>query len=352
MTASRAAGDAARPLRVLEAVHAPDGTTRYVDQVVSKAPPWVTFSYLGARRLVELRYDVLHVHWPDALLRGRCHRLRCIGLVGLLAVLRRRGVAIVRTLHNLDPHEGGSRFEAWATRRLDRATTYFVTINPVTPVPLGRGVYIPHGHYRDRFADLPRRTPVAGRLMYAGLIRPYKGVDRLLDAFRAVDDASLTLRLVGRPTRELRAAIEQAQAADARISSRLAFVADAELVAEMTAAELVCLPYRELHNSGVLLVALSLDRPVLVPRTPTTEALADEVGPGWIHCFDGALDADALQGALTRVRRETRAARPTLDGRDWTVVGRAYAEAFVAAAHIAQREAGAANAAARRGGAG
>ncbi|HSW15175.1 MAG TPA: hypothetical protein VLI06_20165, partial [Solimonas sp.] len=67
-----------RPLRVLESVSPPDGTTRYIDQVVSMAPTWVRFSYLGAKNLVGLRYDVLHVHWPDSLLRGRFHWLRCL----------------------------------------------------------------------------------------------------------------------------------------------------------------------------------------------------------------------------------------------------------------------------------
>lgn len=322
-----------RELTVLEAVSPPDGTTRYVDQVVSLAPDWVRFRYLGARALAGLGYDVLHVHWPDALVRGRWHALRCLGLLALLELLRWRRIAVVRTLHNLQPHEhGGSRLEALAMRRLDDRTDYTVTINPVTPIPGGRGVYIPHGHYRDRFAGIARAAVVPGRLLYAGLIRPYKGVDLLLSAFKALDERSLTLRLVGKPSPELRALIEQAQADDARISSALAFVPDADLVAEMSAAELVCLPYRELHNSGILLVALSLDRPVLVPRTPTTLALAQEVGPGWIYLFDGELGADDLRRALHQVRADTRAARPRLEGRDWAVVGEAYARAFAEAA--------------------
>lgn len=326
-----------RPLRVLETVNPPDGTTRYIDQVVSMAPGWVRFSYLGARNLATLRYDVLHVHWPDALLRGRFHWLRCVCFVLLLEVLRWRGIAVVRTLHNLHPHEAGSRAEAWAMRRLDRRTTYTVTINAVTPVPEGRGAYIPHGHYRDRFARVPRQAPVAGRLLYAGMIRPYKGVDLLLAAFKGLDDVSLTLRLVGKPSPELRGQIEQAQAEDTRITSTLAFVPDADLVADMTAAELVCLPYRELHNSGILLVALSLDRPVLVPRTPTTEALAREVGAGWIYMLEGPLDTESLRHAVTQVRRDVRPARPSLDGRDWSVVGQAYARAFAQAARLAGR---------------
>lgn len=326
-----------RPLRVLESINPPDGTTQYVDQIVELAPPWVRFSFLGAKSLASLRYDVLHVHWPESLLRGRSHVLRCLAFVALLEVLRLRRIAVVRTLHNLQPHEDGSRLEAAVLRWLDRRTTFTVTINPVTPIPAGRGVYIPHGHYRERFTALPHQTPVAGRLLYAGTIRPYKGVDVLLDAFRALDDPALTLRLVGQPSREMRPLVDRMRSDDGRISATLAFVPDALLVAEITAAQLVCLPYRQLHNSGVLLAALSLDRPVLVPRTPTTEAMAQEVGPGWIHFFDGVLQAQDLRQVMAKVQTESRPERPRLDGRDWRVVGQAYADAFAQAAALVGR---------------
>ena len=39
------------------------------------------------------------------------------------------------------------------------------------------------------------------------------------------------------------------------------------------------LPYRQMHNSGAVLAALSLDRPVLVPATDQ-RGLGAEVGPG------------------------------------------------------------------------
>ena len=80
------------------------------------------------------------------------------------------------------------------------------------------------------------------------------------------------------------------------------------------------LPYRHLHNSGVALLALSLDRPILVPSTTTTELLREEAGDGWVFTYasDRGLDGRALMAALEAVRdRPSRHPAPDLSARDW-----------------------------------
>lgn len=335
---------ATQPLVVLEVLDPPDGTTRYVDQVVHDLPDDVRVSWFTWRTALTGRYDVLHVHWPERLVRsrrGRLHRLAVRGafcvLMLRLAVLR---TAIVRTEHNVDPHEDGDRVEQRLLAWLRRRTTVSIRLNAVTPAhPTALDAVVPLGHFRERFAAHPRATRVPGRVVYAGIIRDYKGVDLLLDAFAALPDRpDLSLRVVGRPhTDRWRAVVEDAVAADPRISARLEFVDDATLVAELTAAELTVLPYRDLHNSGALLVAMSLDVPALVTRTPTTAALAAEVGPGWIRLLDGELDAAALAGAVDGVRTAPPAGRPELDDRDWSRISRRYGELFHLAREATRR---------------
>jgi beta-1,4-mannosyltransferase len=118
-------------------------------------------------------------------------------------------------------------------------------------------------------------------------------------------------------------------AADPRVEARLELVPDHELAREVRRAELVVLPYLQMHNSGAALLALSLDRPVLVPRSEATDALAREVGEGWVIMFDGALQRGDLLRALAAARlvRE-RGVPPQLDDRDWDLVGVRHAEAY------------------------
>lgn len=312
-------------ITVLQSLSPPDGTTRYVNQVVDGAPEAVTMRFFSWRTALLGRYDIFHVHWPELLIRAPRPlkaRLRRGALYALLLRTRLQRIPIVRTAHNLTPHEVGHDAETRALDALDARTALVIRLNPTTPVePESRAVTILHGHYRDRFSGMPRPDSVPGRILYFGLIRPYKGVETLLQAFRALPDSALALRIVGRPSNGLGEVITTAAAQDARISSVLRFVSDQELVVEVGGAELVVLPYREMHNSGVLLVTLSLDRPVLVPSTPSNLALADEVGPDWIYLYEGELTPETLRQTLERMRAAGSRPRPRLDDRDWTTLG-------------------------------
>ena len=312
-------------LTVLQSLSAPDGTTRYVDQIVGGAPDGVTMLFFSWKTALLGRYDVVHVHWPELMIRAPGTSKAMLRRLALLALLVRSTVLripIVRTLHNVSPHEEGSAAETRALRRLDRHTAAFIRLNPTTAGEFRAPVItVLHGHYRDRFASFPLPASEPGRVLYFGLIRPYKGVETLLRVFTEVDDPRLALRVVGRPSGGLGRMVEAAEAADSRISARLEFVSDEHLVAEVGRAALVVLPYKEMHNSGVILVALSLDRPVLVPRTPSNEALAEEVRGSWVQLYDGELTAAILESALESAPDARVDERPHLEGRDWSSLG-------------------------------
>jgi len=131
---------------------------------------------------------------------------------------------------------------------------------------------------------------------------------------------------------DVAADVRAAAARDPRITTLADYVPDDELVREITSSELVVLPFAAITNSGSLLLALSLDRPVLVPSSPMTDALAAEVGPGWVLTYDGTLQPATLEQALADARSLGVEGRPDLSGREWGVIGAAHAEVFAGAA--------------------
>lgn len=281
------------------------------------------------------RYDVFHAHWPETLVRHpwRVRRtLRRLATAALLVRLRHRRTPVVRTLHNLAPHEPGDRVEGRLLARLDDLVAAYVRLNDRTPAP-DRDVpvtTIPLGHYVERFAPFGRPDPEPGLLVYAGFVRPYKGVEELIDAFAALPSGSpWRLRIVGRPTDAAHGDRVAARAAAVGgVTTRLVTVPDADLVAELASAEVVVLPYRQLHNSAMLMAALSVGRPVVVPATPTTRDLAAEVGPGWVTTYEGPLDGEVLAAALATARAAPRPRPPVLEGRDWATHARRHAEVY------------------------
>jgi glycosyltransferase involved in cell wall biosynthesis len=138
-------------------------------------------------------------------------------------------------------------------------------------------------------AAVPRERPV---VLCFGLLRPYKGVDVLLEAWRGIDDAELWI--VGLPKMDM-APLRAVAGPNVRFVPR--FVADDEIAAFFGRADLVVLPYREIDQSGVLFTALAFGTPLLLsavggfPEVAATGA-AELVAPG---------DPAALHAALVRL---------------------------------------------------
>jgi len=324
--------DGAANLVVQQSLAPPDDTTQYVDSIVDGLAPGVELLFFSWRSALTARYDVLHVHWPELMIRGRSpsHRfLRRRALDVLLVRLALQRIPLVRTVHNAEPHEKGPVAERRSLRRIDKATDLFVRLNPTTVTPAGvPAVTILHGHYRDQFARHPQPPSEQGRLLYFGIIRPYKGVVEFIDVFRGVEDPTLSLHVVGSPSAGQRELVEERTARDDRVTATLRRVDDDEMVREIALAELVVLPYREMHNSGSILVALSLARPVLVPRTPANSVLAEEVGSDWVIEYDGELTPETITATIADLRARPRTGTPALAGRDWDRLGLQLKEAY------------------------
>ena len=136
-------------------------------------------------------------------------------------------------------------------------------------LPRERIRVIPHGafdHYR-RIAD-PKPLPdelarVEGPvILFFGLLRPYKGIDVLLEAFRQVEGAELWI--VGMPRMPLEGLRELAERAPGTVRFVPRFVTDDEIPAFFERADAVVLPYRQIDQSGVLYTALAFGKPLVL----------------------------------------------------------------------------------------
>jgi glycosyltransferase involved in cell wall biosynthesis len=129
---------------------------------------------------------------------------------------------------------------------------------------------IPHGAF-DYLTRQPDEAPLPPELaavtdpviLFFGLIRPYKGVEVLLEAFRSVTDAELWV--VGRPLGvSMDALREAAERAPGRVRFVPRFVTDRELPAYFRRADIVALPHRDAEQSGVLFAALAFGKAIVM----------------------------------------------------------------------------------------
>lgn len=298
----------------------------YVGLVAAAVSPDARTTFFTWREALLGRYDLIHTHWPESLGRARSRPRQIVKQVLTLAFLARIAVMrtpLVRTLHNLQPHEQArGAIDQFLVRSFDRLTTQWIVLNDVTPTPAPeRTQLIPHGLYP---ADASDAEPDPSQLCFFGFIRPYKAVPELVRVFRELNRRDIRLTIMGEPLNEtLASSIREAASGDERIDLDLRSVPENDLHKQIRSASLIVLPYREMHNSGAALLALSLGRPILVPRSPINESLSDEVGPGWIYQFDGELEGKHLADALDAVNSDSaRAQSPDLSNRTWDAVGR------------------------------
>ena len=174
---------------------------------------------------------------------------------------------------------------------------------------------IPHGAL-DYLTRLPEEVPLPDELAAAeepvilcfGLIRPYKGVDVLLEAFRSLEGAELWI--VGRPFgMSLEPLRELASRVRGRVRFVPRFVSDRELPAYFRRADIVVLPHRDAEQSGVLYVALAFGKPVVMSDVGGFGEVAERGAGRTVPPGDPAALAAALSDLLAdRGARERLAA--------------------------------------------
>ncbi|MFI4992342.1 MAG: glycosyltransferase family 4 protein [Solirubrobacterales bacterium] len=128
---------------------------------------------------------------------------------------------------------------------------------------------IPHGVFDHLAAERPGagnepggRAPFQTEkpvVLCFGLMRPYKGIDVLLQAWHGIEDAELWI--AGMPRMDI-SRLRAGAPPNVRFVPR--FITDPELPAYFRRADLVVLPYREIDQSGVLFTALAFGKPLLL----------------------------------------------------------------------------------------
>jgi beta-1,4-mannosyltransferase len=316
---------------------------------------WLLYSHLaelGVRvrdftpgRALRGGYDILHVHWPEKALMSPGRVARTAGAITGRAVLeaaRLHGASVVWTTHNVRPHESGNtRLERWywsgVIRRLDGVIHPSAASQAAVEASYPAIARLPHavvrmGHFRGSYPD--RIAPEEARagfgipegaavVTFLGLVRPYKNVPHLIATVRALPpERNVVLLVGGEPLHAgLAAEIDRAADADPRVRLALRRVPDEDVQRYLRAADLVVLPFTDITNSGSALLALSFDRPVLVPHRGAMGELQALVGADWVCTYDGDLTPAVLDEAIAWARGR-RAGAPDLSPLEWGAIAK------------------------------
>jgi D-inositol-3-phosphate glycosyltransferase len=221
-----------------------------------------------------------------------------------------QGAPAVSVVHNAADHERSAMKVLLSKMQLLQASAYVTHTHALAEsirnVVAGAKVEVcvhPVFHYPKASGTLSKRADL--ELLQFGLLRPYKGLDVLLDALALLPQRSLHLSVVGEAWQDL--ATVKRKVASLGLEDRVELVprhvSDVEAAEYFARADAVVLPYRSVTGSGVLPLAFHYGKPVIVSDLPGLLELIEESETGWSFPVG---DADSLARLLAQ--HVTRAA--------------------------------------------
>ncbi|WP_129127972.1 glycosyltransferase [Geomonas oryzae] len=263
------------------------------------------------------KISIIHFHWPAYIYSKEApweFFKSFLSFCKLLLKARSLGYQIAWTVHNIFPHERHNILLEYLTRfcLAHLADVIFVHFEGARHTVSRRFLTfknihkIPHGNFRTVFPNNCTRAEARERLglqpesfvyLIFGPVRPYKGIEEAVAAFREIAAPEDILLVAGNPSdRHISEWLSTTADLDPRIVPRLRFVLKEDVQYYFQASDVVLLPYKKIFTSGNLFLALTFGRPVVCPNIGIMSEVVDtEVGIKYDLRSDGSSLIEAMR---------------------------------------------------------
>lgn len=250
-----------------------------------------------ARSIIRERPDMVVFHWWTVFWAP------CFAF--LIYLLKRRNIRITLICHNLVDHDASGMKTRISRYILNLADAYLVhssehrdTLQLARPgIPVMQHPIPVYGHYPAARNSLPKRGRL--ELLFFGFIRPYKGLDVLIEAMHQLGDSDVYLTIIGEHWGDP-SSLSKTISESANIEPHLRYMSDEEVADYFERADIVVLPYKAATGSAVASVAFHYDKPIIASRIG---GLPDVVIDGSTGKLVPPNDPSALAETLRRTSR-------------------------------------------------
>jgi beta-1,4-mannosyltransferase len=293
--------------------------------------------------------DILHLHALPYFQLSAIRLARYISFYKRLKHLRARGVKIVWTLHDFQNHDTAhvgieSAASKYLYKKVDDLIVHGRSAKEMAEANWGSGCpisIIPHGNYIDSYPNSIGREAARNAFgfcasefvyLFLGLIRPYKGVIEMIEAFKRTAAENSRLIIAGRAVGDkMGAEVEALAQGDSRIRYNPGFVEVCDVQCYMNAADVVVLPYKRILTSGAAILAMSFGKPCIAPKTGCITDTLDESGaiffdPSSERQLEAAMEKVTLLGGKLPAMGEYNLAKAKTW--DWPNVARQTASVY------------------------
>ena len=250
-----------------------------------------TFKNIKIYQPAILYYDWVHSFIIGKTLLGVAFK-SLIFILELIYAKYIRRIKIVHTLHNLQNHAG-----LWLSlervvygfflKRCNLIRVYSEEIKQEAiakfNLPANKVLVIQDLPYHFYYPNAINREDARKKLhiandtfvyLFFGEIKPYKGIDNLIQAYGHVANDTNCLIIAGKGyDKNYYSQLRQMATDIAQIQWHTRFIENDEVQLFFNAADVVVLPFTRIDHSGTIDLAMSFKKPVITLKTPATEKL-------------------------------------------------------------------------------
>ena len=289
--------------------------------------------------------DIIHIQWL------LFYQFDYLWLKILRYRLRRKNTKIILTAHNVLPHINGYKYKSTLEKIYSQVDGIIVHSevmkNQVIEIFFVKAKkwpihVIPHGtadklfkkidqdilkSYRDKISLSKNK----GRnFLFAGTIHKNKGLDVLLEAWgkHISKYPKDKLFIIGKTTYNISNELRFIERFHSSIITSFGYKSDEELLAYYLECDFVVLPYKEASQSGVLLTALTVGKPVIVTKVGGLPEVVNIVKGGYIiypnnpHLLSEALDKAANISTHDLIEWNNNIRKKTLKNFSWDSIAK------------------------------
>lgn len=204
-------------------------------------------------------------------------------------------VKLIWSVHNIFPHDRENNFFLTLPRLIFGNIVYKVrvfntdTVESVSNqlrIKPEKVVVIPEGNYVDYYPNILGKDeskvqlglPLKDKfILYFGSIRPYKGIENLINAFKEINDPEWKLLIVGQARDYAYKQLLENRASEIdRIILNLKFISVNDVQLYFNSCDVVALPFNNIENSGSIKLAMGFGCPIVTKKTKVFSALLGE----------------------------------------------------------------------------
>lgn len=246
-------------------------------------------------------FEIFHLHWlynfrspihrlDNTLIRTLMTLYFCI----VLATVKLMRYKLVWTIHNVIPHEKTFVFQDLTLRLLAKLCDLKIAHSAQTldvmrmlKMSTTNTQVIPIGTYTNIYENGITREAARKRLglkgdafilLFIGMIKPYKGVTKLLETFTKLNLENTKLVVAGQCDNEMLTNEINKYKGNPNVLLKLGYIHDNEMQVYLNSCDVVALPFEQVTTSGSVLLAFSFSKTVIAPHIGSIRDIPNELG--------------------------------------------------------------------------